>query len=230
MLWTWWIHDALQCWNRKTLTLVVKCVATIGLHRVCACACACGRSVCVHSVRENNENLTEAPPPILSGISTDLGSSLSPPVYGCHGDDVNLRHRFSPVDGFGGGATKPRRSTAGAIIILSISAHSHLLLDRPRTHRSKMREIVHLQAGQCGNQIGAKVIHSFAFSFLLLRSGEAASIHAWTPPWRWEETSNPSSRIYLCLNKSPSHQETLIKFAYLYFLQSICSDLCNEQK
>lgn len=43
--------------------------------------------------------------PILSAISTGLGSSLSPPIFGCHGDDVKLHHRFGPVDGLRGGAT-----------------------------------------------------------------------------------------------------------------------------
>lgn len=46
-------------------------------------------------------------PCILSAISTRLGSSLSPPVFSCHGDDVKLHHRFSPVDGLRGGAKIP---------------------------------------------------------------------------------------------------------------------------
>lgn len=97
-------------------------------------------------------------PRILSAISTAFGSSLSPPVFGCHGDDVKLHHRFSPVDGPRGGATKSRtidcRSHHPVNLLCS---DSRFLLDRPLTHLSKMREIVHLQAGQCGNQIGAKV-------------------------------------------------------------------------
>lgn len=59
---------------------------------------------------------TDAAPRILSAISTGLGSSLSPPVFGYHGDDVKLHHRFSPVDGLRGGATNPVQSSAGAII------------------------------------------------------------------------------------------------------------------
>lgn len=103
-------------------------------------------------------------PRILSAISTAFGSSLSPPVFGCHGDDVKLHHRFSPVDGLRGGATKSRtidcRSHHPVNLLCS---DSRLLLDRPLTHLSKMREIVHLQAGQCGNQIGAKVFLSDFF-------------------------------------------------------------------
>lgn len=33
-----------------------------------------------------------------------------------------------------------------------------------------MREIVHLQAGQCGNQIGAKVSTTFSFKILKYRN------------------------------------------------------------
>lgn len=44
-----------------------------------------------------------------------------------------------------------------------LCSDSRLLLDRPLTQLSKMREIVHLQAGQCGNQIGAKVFLSDFF-------------------------------------------------------------------
>jgi len=32
-----------------------------------------------------------------------------------------------------------------------------------------MREICHLQAGQCGNQIGAKVIHIFYVTYIPIR-------------------------------------------------------------
>lgn len=32
-----------------------------------------------------------------------------------------------------------------------------------------MREIVHLQAGQCGNQIGAKVIYIFVLQCLIIK-------------------------------------------------------------
>lgn len=32
-----------------------------------------------------------------------------------------------------------------------------------KKNTTKMREIVHLQAGQCGNQIGAKVSNQFCF-------------------------------------------------------------------
>lgn len=45
---------------------------------------------------------------------------------------------------------------------------SLLQFDQTHLHLSKMREIVHLQAGQCGNQIGAKVcfyFHLFSFAF-----------------------------------------------------------------
>lgn len=89
------------------------------------------------------------------------GSALSPPLFSCHGDDVKLHHRFSPVDGRRGGATNPVQSSAGAIILCE--SLPLLLLSPParqrnnRRKRAKMREIVHLQAGQCGNQIGAKV-------------------------------------------------------------------------
>lgn len=54
--------------------------------------------------------MTDAAPRILSAISTVLGPSLSPPVFGCHGDDVKLHHRLSPVDGLRGGATNPGHS------------------------------------------------------------------------------------------------------------------------
>lgn len=120
-------------------------------------------------------------PRILSAISTAFGSSLSPPVLGCYGDDVKLHHRFSPVDGPRGGATKSRtidcRSHHPVNLLCS---DSRFLLDRPLTHLSKMREIVHLQAGQCGNQIGAKVFLSdfFCSYFVCLfvfQSGEPLS-------------------------------------------------------
>lgn len=39
-----------------------------------------------------------------------------------------------------------------------------------------MREIVHIQAGQCGNQIGAKVSDSFVFDLLNSNVGIAAGI------------------------------------------------------
>ena len=35
--------------------------------------------------------------------------------------------------------------------------HLFYFISRTNTHQHKMREIVHIQAGQCGNQIGAKV-------------------------------------------------------------------------
>lgn len=90
-----------------------------------------------------------------------FSSALSPPLFSCHGDDVKLHHRFSPVDGRRGGATNPVQSSAGPTILCESQL---LLLPSPpaqqrkkRRKRAKMREIVHLQAGQCGNQIGAKV-------------------------------------------------------------------------
>lgn len=75
---------------------------------------------CSQSVRIRRIFLmSDAAPCILSAISTSLGSSLSPPFFSCHGDDVKLHHRFSPVDGLRGGATNPGQSTAGTIILTS---------------------------------------------------------------------------------------------------------------
>ncbi|TRZ02612.1 hypothetical protein DNTS_021778 [Danionella cerebrum] len=55
---------------------------------------------------------------------------------GCHSDDVILRHTLkaavSPI-------SAPKNQTSSPVL-----------------SQSTMREIVHLQAGQCGNQIGAK--------------------------------------------------------------------------
>lgn len=42
------------------------------------------------------------------------------------------------------------RRARRVIAIISFKAN------KPTTHKLKMREIVHIQAGQCGNQIGAK--------------------------------------------------------------------------
>lgn len=92
---------------------------------------------CIQSVRITRIFLmTDATPCILSAISTSLGSSLSPPLFSCHGDDVKLHHRFSPVDGLRGGATNPGQSTAGTIILtsclwISEPPFPHLLLDEP---------------------------------------------------------------------------------------------------
>lgn len=89
------------------------------------------------------------------------GSSLSPPLFSCHDDDVKLHHRFSPVDGLRGGATQRILDSTKQ----EPSSRESLSLRFPppaptntRIQPSKMREIVHLQAGQCGNQIGAKVL------------------------------------------------------------------------
>lgn len=56
----------------------------------------CGRHLV--PVRRYNEYSVDDPR-ILSAISTGLGPSLSPPVFGYHGDDVTLHHRVRPVDG-----------------------------------------------------------------------------------------------------------------------------------
>ncbi|KAF3846254.1 hypothetical protein F7725_003332 [Dissostichus mawsoni] len=69
-----------------------------------------------------------------------------------------MRHRFSPLDFVRGGAASKSRTTES-------SSHHHPVnfccsdfpsSTRPSSYLSKMREIVHLQAGQFGNQIGAK--------------------------------------------------------------------------
>lgn len=43
---------------------------------------------------------------------------------------------------------------------LQTHTHTHSILPASHTQLSTMREIVHIQAGQCGNQIGAKVRYS----------------------------------------------------------------------
>ena len=56
-----------------------------------------------------------------------------------------------------------------------------LCLEFPITQPSiKMREIVHIQAGQCGNQIGAKVIH-----LILLTYGKCQCHTRACPAHRW---------------------------------------------
>lgn len=78
------------------------------------CACVCWGGVAALRTRRIS-SMTDAAARILSAISTARGSSLSPPVFGCHGDDVRLHHRFSPVDGLRGGATNPGHPIAGTI-------------------------------------------------------------------------------------------------------------------
>jgi len=49
----------------------------------------------------------------------------------------------------------------GFVFVCSVSSEEVSIVAESRLNRSEtanMREIVHLQAGQCGNQIGAKVI------------------------------------------------------------------------
>lgn len=161
-----WTHSRLQCCSNVKICTNSKHET----HRSDMCL------MWGHWVRENERESYCRLPRILSAISTVFGSSLSPPVFGCHDDDVKLHHRFSPVDGFWGGATKSRtiacRSHRPVTLLCS---DSRLLLDHPLTHLSKMREIVHLQAGQCGNQIGAKVFLSdFLFYFSDLQSVRCA--------------------------------------------------------
>lgn len=151
--------------------------------------------------------MTDAAPRILSAISTALGSSLSPPVFGCHGDDVNLHHRFSPVNVLIGGAINPWHSTAGAIIQWIYPSRIHILRDHLRIHLSKMREIVHLQAGQCGNQIGAKVFSWFFFSLFALEWDLRRILHRHAP-----ETSNP-----------PSTNSLEATQLCVFFLDSVCA-------
>lgn len=84
---------------------------------VCVCLCVVGGLGCgvIQFVRIMRIIVkTDAASRILSAATTVPGSLLSPPVFGCHGDDVKLHHRFSPVDGPRGVAT--RRWSAGAII------------------------------------------------------------------------------------------------------------------
>lgn len=73
----------------------------------------------------DNETLGEGwcsfPYILIRHFHTTLGSSLSPPVFSCHGDDVKLRHRFSPVDDIRGGAAKAEQSRLVGAVILYLS-------------------------------------------------------------------------------------------------------------
>lgn len=44
-----------------------------------------------------------------------------------------------------------------------------------------MREIVHLQAGQCGNQIGAKVSNSYLLTIVTVEYIHSEIRYYWTP-------------------------------------------------
>lgn len=112
------------------------------------------------SVRETIRR-SDAAHRILSAISTGFWLLHS---FGCHGDDVRLHHRFRPVETI--------LTAAQLILHISTAAGCHHpvclrrsdsqpLIDLSPVFSSKMREIVHLQAGQCGNQIGAKVVICF---------------------------------------------------------------------
>ena len=50
-----------------------------------------------------------------------------------------------------------------------------------------MREIVHMQAGQCGNQIGAKVTILFLFCFVVFRFLESFPRRFTFEVWQFRE-------------------------------------------
>lgn len=57
--------------------------------------------------------------PISCPLPPTPDPSLSPPVFRCHGDDVELHHRFCPINSLRGGASNPEKSTGGAIFCVS---------------------------------------------------------------------------------------------------------------
>lgn len=155
------------------------------------CVLLCGgyNIQCSQSVRITRIFLmSDAAPCILSAISTRLGSSLSPPFFSCHGDDVKLHHRFSPVDGLRGGATNPGQSTAGTVLLtsclwVSAAPFPHLPLDEPscpaaqnaRNCAFTSRSVRKPDRGQ-----GTFLIYFF-FLCVVLHSGESfAGFHAST--------------------------------------------------
>lgn len=58
-----------------------------------------------------------------------------------------------------------------------------------------MREIVHIQAGQCGNQIGAKVCKQYNFFFIFFLHLYEHNCRVQSPKWRHFCTSAHVAKI-----------------------------------